>query len=435
MQIFLRAVLLLTCTFFTAKLCSQNIAYLNAQWWIKGKFVQTKVYSSSGKFSFREPAKIDSTIDLNGMFCIPPLGDAHTHNLDGAYNLQNMLNQYLSEGVLYVQVTGNHGSGAVQARPVIAKQNALEAVYANGLLTATYGHGFFPYEPLAMQIYSPQAQNKLADSIKKSRIAADDAYFHIDNENDLKNKWTKIISYKPDLIKICVLDAADYDAKRKAEIPGSYGLSPQIVYAAVKKAHGAGLKVIAHIETAEDARLCATAGVDGLAHLPGYAWNGSATTSKKFCLTAADAKIIKQSGMYVVPTLNLDYTNEYDSTGKKTEHPDRTAAALRYKKEAIALLLKEKVPLALGSDYFGKTISVELDYIIKNNLLEPATLLDVLCRQTAQHILPGRKIGEISEGYEASFVALPDNPAKNISIIRSKIGRLVKQGRTILVSK
>ncbi len=406
---------------------AQSYQFSNGNWWINGRFVKQTMYTTNGVFSLRKPVSIDSVVNLQNQYCIPPFGDAHTHNLDGAYNLQEKIHDYLQEGVFYVQVLGNYGSGATQARPILKNENRLEATYANGLLTATYGHGFYPYEPLAMGVYTPADQMRLADSIKRSRKAENNAYFFLDSIADVDAKWPLILKYKPDHLKICLLDAANYAAKRKAEIPGSYGLSPLVAAYVVKKAHAVGLRVFAHIETADDARICAKIGVDALAHLPGYAWNGREETRTKYCSTPGDVAVFKKAGLAVIPTINLDYTKEFTGGGV-VNRPDEQDKVFAYKRSIVNALLRAKVPLALGGDYYGKTVEPEIDTLIARRFFTPAQLIDVWCRQTPQLIFPKRKLGEIKKGYEASFLVLKQNPLTDIQAIKA-IEHRVKQGK------
>jgi imidazolonepropionase-like amidohydrolase len=410
---------------------AQVYEFAKGNWWMNNQFVAKTVYTQNGLFTFKKPVKIDSVIDLQNQFCIPPFGDAHTHNLDGAYGLKEMVQQYVKQGVFYVQVLGNYGSGANAVRPALEKAKLIDVTYANGLLTATYGHGFYPYEPMAMGFYNPQQQFKYADSVKKSRIAMNDAYYFLDSIADVDAKWPLIMQYKPDHIKICLMDAADYVAKRKAEKVETYGLSPEVAAYVVKKAHAEGLRVFAHVETADDARLCAKIDVDALAHLPGYGWNGLPETKEKFCMTPSDALLFKKTGMAVIPTMNIDHSADYDTTGKATIYPQRRAALIEYKKMTLAILYKNKVPIGLGADYYGKTVMPEIDSLIANKIFTNSELLDIYCRQTTQLIFPKRKIGEIKENYEASFLVLKENPVTNITAIKTGIMLLIKQGRII----
>jgi imidazolonepropionase-like amidohydrolase len=421
---------------FTFTLCNAQVyEFKNGNWWIKNQFKKQTVYTINGIFSFIKPTTIDSSINLENKYCIPPFGDAHTHNLDGTYGLKEMVQQYVKEGVFYVQVMGNYGSGAEAVRPILNKAKIIDVTYANALLTATYGHGFYPYEPMAMGFYNPIQQMKYVDSVKKSRIAENDAYLFLDNIEDVEKKWGLIMKYNPDHIKICLMDAADYSEKRKAEKVETYGLSPEVASYVVAKAHKYNLRVFAHVETADDARLCAKIGVDVLAHLPGYGWNGLPETRTKFCINNADINLFKKSNLAVIPTMNIDHTATYDSVGNATSHPERYKALVDYKRKILASLLKNNVTIGLGADYYGKTVTPEIDSLIANKVFNNAILLDLYCKQTPQLIYPKRKLGIIKESYEASFLVLKENPIENITTIKNGIFLRVKEGRILKIKE
>jgi imidazolonepropionase-like amidohydrolase len=405
---------------------AQTYQFENSKWLINNKFVSKTVYTQNGKFVSEKPVIIDSVIDLNNKFCIPPFGDAHTHNLDGTYGLQDMIIKYLKEGVFYVQVLGNNGQGAVNSRPVLARTK-LDVQYANGLLTSTYGHGFYPYEPMAMGIYAPYQQIMYADSIKKSRLVENKAYFFLDSIADVDKKWDLIMAYKPDLIKIVLNDAKNYITKRKIEKPDDNGLSEEVATYIVKKAHQQGLRVYAHIETADDARLCAKIGVDALAHLPGYGWNGKEESKSKYCINREDIKIFKKANLAIIPTFNYDGTKTYDSIGNETINIENFNTSIEYKTWVLKRLKKANIPIGIGADSYGSTVMPEIDALIKNKIFSNRELVEIYSKTTPQLIFPTRKIGEIKEGYEASFIVLEENPFKNIEAIKS-IGLKIKQG-------
>jgi imidazolonepropionase-like amidohydrolase len=406
---------------------AQVYEFKNGNWWQNNQFIKKTIYTNNGKFSFVKPEKIDSSIDLTGKYCIPPFGDAHTHNLADGRGLKEMVTRYLDEGVFYVQVLGNYGEGANIVRPILEKSKKLEATYANGLLTCTYGHGFYPYEPLAMGIYSPQLQYKYYDSVKKSRRAENRAYFFFDSITDVDLKWDLVMKDKPDHIKIVLMDAENYTAKRIAEKADDNGLSPEVAAYIVKKAHALNLRVFAHVETANDARLCAQIGVDVLAHLPGYGWNGKKETASKNCITNADVLLFKKTKLSVIPTFNIDHTTTYDSKGKATENLEAAKNLLNYQIKTLRSMIKNKVPVLLGGDYYGNTVRPEIDRIIKYKMLSPAELITMWGTTTPQSIFPNRKLGLIKDSYEASFLVLNENPLTNINSIFA-IQQKVKQG-------
>lgn len=406
---------------------SQVYEFKNGNWFIKGKFSKTTFYTVNGFFTKDKPQQIDSSIDLNNKYCIPPFGDAHTHNLDGGFNLKETVAKYLKEGVFYVQVLGNNGEGSKAVRPALEKSKKIDVTYANGLLTSTYGHGFYPYEPLAMGIYAPYLQTKYADSIKKSRLVENKAYYFLDTKEDVDAKWPMIMKYEPNHIKICLSDAKNYPEKRRLERADDNGLSEEVAAYVVQKAHKEGLRVFAHIETADDARVCARIGVDVLAHLPGYFWDGREETKLKYCITKTDVSLFKKVSLTVIPTVNIHGTTKYDSTGNPTFYQENYSKVLKYKKEILQALYKAKVPIALGGDYFGNTVAPEIDTLIKYNFFSNKELLTIYSINTPQSIFPKRKIGEIKEGYEASFLVLQENPLLNIEAIKNILFR-IKQG-------
>lgn len=131
--------------------------------------------------------------------------------------------------------------------------------------------------------------------------------------------------------------------------------------------------------------------------------------------------------MTVIPTFNLDGTKTYDSNGAETIHAENYKASITYKVKILRQLVKAKVPLALGADSYGSTVRPEIDALVKNEVFSNQELLDIYSRSTPQSIFPDRKIGEIREGYEASFLVLNQNPIKQIQAIK-EIEMKVKEG-------
>jgi imidazolonepropionase-like amidohydrolase len=59
-----------------------------------------------------------------------------------------------------------------------------------------------------------------------------------------------------------------------------------------------------------------------------------------------------------------------------------------------------------------------LNYWYTIGLIEYPKVLKTLVESTPRAIFPNRKIGRIEEGYEASFLAISDNPIGNILKLR-----------------
>ena len=414
--------------FSTLAQTSKVYEFSNGQWFDGKNFKKQKMYSVNGFFTTKKPNKIDETIDLKNQFVIPPLADAHTHNLDGSRNLQQIVNAYLQEGTFYVQVLANYALGAKQARPFLNKPESLDVIYANGGLTSTLGHPFMAYEPRAMGFFDYTKWEENMEKIKLSRIGENEVYWFFDSKSDVDAKWEKFLAQKPDIVKILLLDAENYEKKRVSGKAGDKGLSPEIAEYVVSKAHQANLRVYAHVETTADFRLGLKIGVDGFAHSPNYGWNGKIEDQPKDDLTLADIKLAAKQKVFITPTANIGKIEStiYDD-GKEDLQTERFNRIIERQKKLFNLMHENGVKIILGSDYYGKTVGVELWYLHDNKIFDNKTLLKIAVEDTPQAIFPNRKIGKLKSGYEASFLVIPNDPIKDFEQLK-QIQFRFKQG-------
>jgi imidazolonepropionase-like amidohydrolase len=414
----------------------KSYKFINGQWFDGKGFKRQTFYSVNGTLTQRKPKQVDETVDLDNKFVIPPFADAHTHNLDGMFNFERVVQAYLAEGTFYLQVLANHGTGATQARPLLNNPSTLDVVYANGMLTCTYGHPFMIYEPLAMGIYNPAEAYRRIPEVKKSRLAENNAYWFLDSRTDVDAKWERILAAKPDLIKIGLLDAENQEKYVLTGDTLTKGLSPEVAEYVVQKAHQAGLRVYAHIETANDFRLGLRIGVDGFAHAPNYGWKGNTEDPIKDELTIEDVKLAAKKKTIVIPTARLGRSSatDYAADGKQTLVEERFRRIIERQKRLFNLMRQSGVTLALGSDNYGRTLGDELWYLHDNQIFDNLTLLRIATEITPQTIFPDRKIGRLREGYEASFLVVNGNPLEDFSRIK-KIERRFKQGEWIKLAR
>ncbi len=91
-----------------------RIALTNGQWFNGSGFEARTMYSVDGRFTATQPARIDSTLDLAGTWIVPPFGEAHNHNIDGAVEERSRqaLRRYVADGVFYVKIQGTIDSEA-----------------------------------------------------------------------------------------------------------------------------------------------------------------------------------------------------------------------------------------------------------------------------------------------------------------------------------
>ena len=406
--------------------------FVNGSWYDGKGFKKRTFYVVNGILMSKKPSKIDETIDLTSQFVIPPFADAHTHNLDGTFNLEQTINNYLKEGTFYVQVLGNYAEGAKAAKPFLNKPASLDVIYANGMLTCTYGHPFMVYEPLAMGIYAPSEGYRRITEVKKSRIAENGAYWFFDSKTDVDAKWQKYLATKPDIVKIGMLDAENYQKYAAEGNTTDKGLSPEVAEYVVRKAHQAGLRVYAHIETANDFRLGLTIGVDGFAHAPFSGWE--AKENLKDDLTPADLKLAAKKGVIVVPTAKRGELSAFVSfeDGKMIFDEERRAKIIARHRKLFREMARRGVKIAFGYDNFGQTVLPEILYFGENNIFDNLTLLKIAVDQTPTAIFPNRKIGKLKQGYEASFITLEENPLKNFEALKN-IKLRFKQGNFIKI--
>ncbi|MFN8572078.1 MAG: hypothetical protein U0132_08480 [Gemmatimonadaceae bacterium] len=403
-----------------------TVEVTHGHWYMNGRFVDSSFYIVDGVLRAQRPARVDSEIDLQGGYVIPPFGDAHTHNLDGPFNLDKVRDAYIKEGTFYVAVLTNSATGADRVKSRFNQACDLDVIYANGGLTSTLSHPFLAYEPRAMRLFGDWGPH--AAEIRKSRLRENDAYWFLDSRADLDAKWPRILAAHPGIIKIFLLDAQEHPpAMSDSGLPSGHGLRPSLVPEIVKRAHAAGLRVAAHVETAADFAVAVNAGVDQMAHLPGYALGTDPSGKAQLGVSAApfevSADIAKKAGrarLTVTPTVAWTYTGG---------GPDSAAAVpvrQALMKRNIDALSSAGVQFIVGSDWFGATASHEIAAMRALGAWSDSTVLQMWMR-TPSAIFPARKIGRLEDGYEASFLVLKDNPLQRFDAVQD-IRLRVKQG-------
>lgn len=81
----------------------------------------------------------------------------------------------------------------------------------------------------------------------------------------------------------------------------------------------------------------------------------------------------------------------------------------------------------IGSDEYRHTSREEALYIAGLGVFTPLEMLHKWSEETPRAIFPGRKIGRLQEGYEASFLVLEKDPSTDFQNT-TQIHMRVKQG-------
>lgn len=387
---------------------ARNIALLNGQWFDGKDFRPRRVYSINGQFSDKKPARLDSTIDLSGLYIIPPFAEAHNHNIGTgvAERDRKAIQHYLSTGVFYVKIQGNLPLTEATKRQLGLNQpSGLEVSFAQGSLTATGGHpSFLVGEILLRQGYFPGYTKQ---SLKDYR------YFTIDSPVELDQKWPAILQQKPDFIKTFLLFSDEFEKRKNDTTYGLMkGLDPRLLPKIVQKAHADHLRVSAHVSNVADFHQAVVTGVDEITHLP----------VDTIPIPEEDAKRAAKQGIVVITTCGLA-----QNPPPRVMPSTRVPKVLAMYTESLKRLQQNGVALAIGSDNPLDSSEQEAFFLRKIGPFDNLTLLKLWVEVTPKTIFPERKIGALREGYEASFVALSGNPLNDFVNVRS-IKLRFKQG-------
>jgi hypothetical protein len=375
-------------------------------------------YVADGRLTRRRPRHVDSVIALAGRWVVPPFGEAHNHNVEfiSAPRTDSLLRRYLRDGVFYVKNPGNLPRARDSLAGRINVPLGVDAVFANGLLTATGGHPTGLY---------------LRNLARGGMTAADgDGGFLwiIDSLPDLERKWPRILAGRPDFIKVVLLYSEEYARRRSDSAYFNWrGIDPALVPEVVRRAHAAGLRVSAHVETAADFHNALVGGVDEINHIPGFRGDEHTRISQpaRYEVTNADAKLAAARGVVVVTTLG-GFT-AYDLHG-----PDsltrRAADALATRN--LRVLRDAGVHLAVGSDSYRDDSVQEAAYLATLGVFTPLELLRLWSEATPRAIFPRRRVGCLDDGCEASFLVLAADPSSEFADTR-RIALRMKDGQLL----
>lgn len=394
----------------------KTYAFVNGQWFDGKGFRRQTFYAVNGLLTQKQPPKVDAEIDLKNGYVVPPFGDAHCHHFDSAYNVLSQKAMYLHDGIFYVQVMCNSRKGAQDIANQVNQPASVDVIYAHGGLDGDNSHALLTYEGIGLGYYNGKDQYEHKAEILKSRKRENDCYYIIDTEADLEKKWGLILAGKPDFIKVFLLHSENYEARKQKQGYGE-GIDPKVLPQIVVKAHAAGLRVAAHVDSATDYHNALVAGVDEMAHLPGYYINHNEDV-KTYQLASDDIKLTAKRNVRVIPTANLaDYTSDPDDKARTRANQIRN----------LKLLKAAGVKFGIGTDSYGTDSLKEALYLHDLGLWNNREMLKMWCEETPQSIFPHRKIGAFKEGYEASFLVLKGDPLADFANVQ-QIALRCKQG-------
>ena len=344
-----------------------------------------------------------AVIDLGGAHVIPPLGEAHNHNLDGPWTAP-MGQRYLADGVFFMKNTNSVNSIDAWAAEAWETPETVDIAWTHAGLSVDEGHPEKLYRSIA-DVYRLDPE-KLESEVfwDMADLAALDA------------KWPDVLATEPDWIKLYLLDVGQEVSE------GASGLSAEVFAAAVQKAEASGVPTTVHVYTAADYDLAIRAGADEAAHMPPtFIRNSAYETNPDLYTITPDMAARAAAAGFVTTTTTL--VNE---RGQMTESP-RYEETRRVQAANLSILKAAGARLAVGSDRYQDT---GLDEALNLATLGPFTTEEVLrlaVETPRLAIFPDRAVGTLAPGWEASFVAAPCDPREDLTCIRRATHR-VKQG-------
>lgn len=371
-----------------------GIEFRNGRWYDGAGFQERVFYAVDGVLSGRRPDSVTRVVDLAGGYVIPPFGEAHNHRPDGwPGSAAGHIAQFLEHGVFYVMNPNAFPSMVRTLAGEINHPASLDVVFAFGGLTPPGSH--------VTELYQRNVDRGVfPDGWTRERLDGE-GYVIVRDRADLDAKWPTLLAAGPGFIKVFMGFSGEYEERMNdSAFVGKRGIDPDLVPVVVERAHEAGLRVAAHIETARDFRLAVAAGVDLIAHMPaswrideraGYA----DSTIDRWLLTDADAAEAARRDVPVVAHIAAGCADP--TYGRIHRHN-------------LELLRAQGVRLAVGSDSYRETSLREAICLQQTGLFTPGEVLRIVSVTTPQVIFPDRRIGVLADGSEASFLVIDGDP-------------------------
>jgi hypothetical protein len=392
------------------------IAYMDGLWFTGSGFEARTAYVQGDRF-VESPADPDSLVELAGGYVVAPFGEAHNHNVDPR-GWDGLRDRYLRSGVFYILNPNSLPRVREGLEGGINRPEAPDVLFANGGITGPGGH------PVGV------ARANIARG-NWDEADGEGAFFHsVADVADLDRVWPRLLATGPGIVKVYLLYSEDYAARLADQgTEGWRGMDPALVPEVVARAREAGLRVMAHVETAEDFRVALAAGVHLVAHLPGFRGNESTALPDptRYAISAEDAGRAAEGGVIVVTTVAglAEFASEEGDAALRSAADDLARANL-------ATLREAGVPIAVGSDMYDDTSVREALHLATLGVLTPTELLRSWSETTPRAIFPDRAIGCLAPGCEASFLVLEGDPLEDFRNV-TRLRLAVKEGRPVAI--
>lgn len=385
----------------------RSTEFRNGLWFDGEGFRPGTWYAVDGKLTRERPSRIGARVDLGGRHVVPAYAEAHNHNLQNAWGATQFRQRYVDDGVMYAAMLCGSPTSTRAARAALGADPGVDVLFADACISSSDGH------PLRMARQQPDG------SMRPSADIHDRDYIVMDTLADIERKWPRIRAAAPDLVKLILVHSEVAERRGDPKYDGVNGLDPRLVPPLVAAAHADGVRVAAHTESAADFAVAVDAGVDIVAHLPGYQfWNGMDESAYRI-----DDAVIGRAlarGVTVIATASA-------AAPASRGDAERLARVQAVQRDNLMRLIAAGVPIAIGSDRYDATSVAEYGYLAALDVFEPRALLRSMVETTPQLLFPQRQIGRIAEGHEANFLALDGDPLLDPQAI-ARVGMRVRMG-------
>ena len=393
----------------------ETVAWRNGAWFDGTEFRRVDVYSVGDRLTLKSPPKIGRTVDLASRFVTGAFGEAHNHNIPSPDTAQT-IRTYLEQGIFYVMIQTNVPDAPAKLKGLVNRPDSVDVQFANGNFNAPGGH------PSAL----------VRRNIANGGMTVEDldgGFMHaVGSREDIDRVWsTRIRKQQPDFIKVTLAYSEDRVAGLPRPDSDRHGLDPSLTSYLVDKAHGDGLRVSVHVESAYDFDVAVAAQADLIAHMPGF-WTDPARFREKgpgiYRISEDAARRAARQGTVVITTIG-------SALRDKTADARDIVDSLRWN---LDTLKRHGVKIAIGSDQYRSSSVPEALAIAQAGLMTNAEVLQSISVTTPAAIFPRRAPFGLAEGAPADFIAFDRNPLEDLESI-TKVSLRVKGGRELQLAR
>lgn len=370
------------------------------------------------------PDGLAREVSIHDTFITPPFGDAHTHHFDGPYTVDAHIDLGIRSGAFYAMTMTAQGSQVAMIRERLRGPGNVDVSSSMGAITGPDSHPIEIYEALALGAYTFEDQVARADEIRASSLVADDAYFIVETEDDVRTKWPLLLASRPDHIKVYLRSSERYDEGFGKWGPGG-GINPELLPMIRRLSRDAGLRMAVANSSIGDFRASLHAEADMITHLPCYQDTSNEKSGPYFDIDTAEECLISKDEARRAASQQMISTLIVTEWAK--ERPDEQ---IEWEKSNINALKEAGAPLAVGVNAYGATLTDGMIAGVKKGFLSAVELLRVASLDTPRAIFPRRRVGCLDVGCEASFIGFEKNPIEDITAIRNITMRL-KDGKVV----